>query len=1195
MNYLPKTITSILAITFLLFGMGVSAQVWEAPTAAFPDNNALAPINVGATSQTKLGDFYTDGAVESNTSMSMSRYSTNSQGDGYCFGGISGGVYNHTLNGCITDWESLMFTLAGGLKNETLRYDGNEWVSNGLLKNDGKTVFIERKSNGIDLFKAKLLDTDLGLVVDQNGVVREDYSVNKYSAFFGDPNLQGSPLTSIETGNVKIKNGGLNLSDSFAYMENGELVVANSFVDFDGTFKYRGDQNNSGNTPLAGKVLTSIDSNGNVEWRSSKECDDGIDNDGDGDTDYDDTNCSVVNGTSESSPVAQCNDGIDNDGNGFADYGGYTIGGTFFDADPGCSGPEDMFEMEILPQCSDLIDNDGDGYTDYNQNAGFGDSDCISASDNDESNSGVAQCKDGIDNDGDGNIDFNNTIIPAVDNDAQCVDANDNDESGVVVDNGGPDETLRWDDTLQKWVSSDFIKNTGSNVTIGLDNISSGINSIAGGRESEATGEISIALGFKAKATGMVSAAFGNSTTASGNNSVAFGVSTKATGTNSAAFGSGNEANSLNTVAIGQDVVVNGSGSVGIGLGGYNPGFHTIDDQAVFAVLDGRTGLGTVSPQATLDLQGGFRFSGDEPNEQPVVHKVLTSINGDGDIGWRFPRAKCNDNIDNDGDGFTDFDYTLQGLGDPDCASLTDNDEGNPGFELGEDSDTLRWSASDYLATGNGWIANNLLANDGDRVRISEPYNLSSVSTMFEVMATDPTEDDKGLAVYESGLTFTNNGFWNFGGILSMGDTLLIGNARLQNGGDLNKGHLDVQGRGNFGEKITVGGSGTFGDILTVDQGGINVNNSGPGYLARFNGDGSFVIKEGANDNQPVWVGVNSSSGVDVNVTGNVRASSPFGVDPSLHGKIFQQQQIITCNGGGGTVTQLPGETGGTVNAQDFIDSVQGVDVTNINCGFTPSPWNTMSTWNVSSNDCPLANDDFDTPSALKNLDCDVNAPVLSASMSPGVEVGHVAYEIFLNAVNAVPGQENFFVGSDYKFYAIKYEVIPSYVEGQEGNFYGNNAFINDQVKTDRLKVTGDDPQTGKILTAEGSGGTALWEEPGPVVAKNIVRVRSKFAGTGIRNVYCPANYIVIGGGGDCENGDVDISQPFPGLNFGANNCTADPLNDSIAVIDTCTVPALDSPLAQGRQGWTIQCVDNDNQVSGDIWLSAVCLKASQD
>ena len=85
----------------------------------------------------------------------------------------------------------------------------------------------------------------------------------------------------------------------------------------------------------------------------------------------------------------ECNDGIDNDGNGLIDY----------PDDPGCS---DIFDpIEDIPACSDGIDNDGDGLIDFPADPG-----CLSATDDNERNPEGPQCDNGIDDDGDGFTDY---------------------------------------------------------------------------------------------------------------------------------------------------------------------------------------------------------------------------------------------------------------------------------------------------------------------------------------------------------------------------------------------------------------------------------------------------------------------------------------------------------------------------------------------------------------------------------------------------------------------------------------------------------------------------------------------------------------------------------------------------------------------------------------------------------------------
>jgi glutamine amidotransferase-like uncharacterized protein len=110
----------------------------------------------------------------------------------------------------------------------------------------------------------------------------------------------------------------------------------------------------------------------------------------------------------------QCNDGLDNDGDGFVDM-----------ADIGCDSPSDDDETDPLPpQCSDGIDNDFDNFTDFPADIG-----CTDANDNDETDVPITQCNDGIDNDLDGFVDLE---------DVGCVNELDDDETNPT----GPQEVF---------------------------------------------------------------------------------------------------------------------------------------------------------------------------------------------------------------------------------------------------------------------------------------------------------------------------------------------------------------------------------------------------------------------------------------------------------------------------------------------------------------------------------------------------------------------------------------------------------------------------------------------------------------------------------------------------------------------------------------------------------------------------------
>jgi len=125
----------------------------------------------------------------------------------------------------------------------------------------------------------------------------------------------------------------------------------------------------------------------------TEDCSDGLDNDGDGDIDYPaDTECLSATDLSE---TPDCSDGVDNDGDGLVD----------FPADPGCRYATSSSE---ITGCDNGLDDDGDGKIDYPE-----DPECLAGDDASE----VRDCNDGLDNDGDGFTDY-----PA---DTECTGPND--------------------------------------------------------------------------------------------------------------------------------------------------------------------------------------------------------------------------------------------------------------------------------------------------------------------------------------------------------------------------------------------------------------------------------------------------------------------------------------------------------------------------------------------------------------------------------------------------------------------------------------------------------------------------------------------------------------------------------------------------------------------------------------------------
>ncbi|MEE2787762.1 MAG: hypothetical protein VX589_10515, partial [Myxococcota bacterium] len=169
-------------------------------------------------------------------------------------------------------------------------------------------------------------------------------------------------------------------------------------------------------------------------------CSDELDNDGDGVADFpNDPGCSSSEDTDETdearAPRPQCSNGRDDDGDGLVDI-----------ADPGCISEMDFREASTndemacmtdedcvnygtcmdginrcVPQCSNRKDDDDDGVIDFPFEPG-----CASAGDDDETDPGVAPfCGNGIDDDSDGLVDYPN--------DPGCAGVGDRDESDPEI------------------------------------------------------------------------------------------------------------------------------------------------------------------------------------------------------------------------------------------------------------------------------------------------------------------------------------------------------------------------------------------------------------------------------------------------------------------------------------------------------------------------------------------------------------------------------------------------------------------------------------------------------------------------------------------------------------------------------------------------------------------------------------------
>jgi|GEM_PF-1082229 len=208
-------------------------------------------------------------------------------------------------------------------------------------------------------------------------------------------------------------------------------------------------------------------------------------------------------------------------------------------------------------------------------------------------------------------------------------------------------------------------------VAMGNRTRASGFRSTAMGSETTASGQLSTATGNRTTASGTSSFASGYGSIASGDNSTAMGVSSIASGNNSTALGTGSIASGLRAIAIGNSDTASGINSIALGtftkaegygsftsgyssvasgiyaasmgmylqsssyaemvIGQYNSAYtpvstsswnaadrlfsvgngvsNTNRHNALTILKNGNTGIGTDIPDATLHLQGSFKYA----------------------------------------------------------------------------------------------------------------------------------------------------------------------------------------------------------------------------------------------------------------------------------------------------------------------------------------------------------------------------------------------------------------------------------------------------------------------------------------------------------------------------------------------------------------------------------------------------------
>lgn len=183
-----------------------------------------------------------------------------------------------------------------------------------------------------------------------------------------------------------------------------------------------------------------------------------------------------------------------------------------------------------------------------------------------------------------------------------------------------------------------------SSIAIGDQNLSSGYGSTSFGYKTDALGQWSTSMGHLTEASGGTSTAMGSQTKAIGGQSTAMGIQSEAIGTYSTAMGRTTRAESKTSVAMGR-----------FNVGGGNPGVWQESDplfeigngadasnlhNAMTVLKNGKTGIGTSSPDTNLSVIGVSRAAFDESEADfiEMAHgggNAYINANGVGNLDFR--------------------------------------------------------------------------------------------------------------------------------------------------------------------------------------------------------------------------------------------------------------------------------------------------------------------------------------------------------------------------------------------------------------------------------------------------------------------------------------------------------------------------------------------------------------------------------
>lgn len=169
-----------------------------------------------------------------------------------------------------------------------------------------------------------------------------------------------------------------------------------------------------------------------------------------------------------------------------------------------------------------------------------------------------------------------------------------------------------------------------ASIAMGVDNRATGLYSTAIGSNNNATGAIAFAAGGGNLASGQYSVAMGSSNIASGDNSTALGITTIASGNSAIATGALTSASGFYSTAMGHTTIASGVASTALGYstkakwgsslvtGQFNDttaitslfeigngASATARNNALTVLLNGNTGIGTITPGARLHIATG--------------------------------------------------------------------------------------------------------------------------------------------------------------------------------------------------------------------------------------------------------------------------------------------------------------------------------------------------------------------------------------------------------------------------------------------------------------------------------------------------------------------------------------------------------------------------------------------------------------